>query len=182
MRAFCEKTGVKLRYRILALLTFFFMASFSSAGPAAFSMKSTSFSDHQEMPVLYTCDGKDLSPQLAWSSAPSKTKSYVLIFEDPDAPGGIWYHWVVYNIPSSVKEVPAGAGVAAGAMLGENSWGRIQYNGPCPPRSSTHHYQFTVYALDSSLDLPDGADAKTILKAIQGHVLGQASLRTIFGH
>lgn len=170
-------------FPLLAVTTSFVITSSTYAEQAAlFSLTSSSFSDRKDIPSLYTCDGRDLSPQLAWSGAPAKTQSYVLICDDPDAPSGNWYHWVLYNIPSAVTELPEGRAQPSGAVLGKNSWGRTQYNGPCPPASSIHRYSFTLYALDIRLALPGGADAKTVLKAIQGHVLGKTTIMGVFGH
>lgn len=170
-------------FPILALSTSFVITTSTYAEQAAlFSMRSSSFSDRNTIPALYTCDGGDRSPELAWQGAPPKTVSYVLICVDPDAPTGAFYHWVLYNIPRSVSEIPAGAGAAPGAELGRNSWGRAQYNGPCPPPSSIHRYHFTLYALDIRLPLARGADAQTVLNAMQGHVLGQTLILGVFGH
>ncbi len=170
-------------FPFLAITTSFVITSSTYAEQAAlFAIKSASFVDRKNIPALYTCDGQDLSPQLAWSGAPARTESYVLICDDPDAPVGIWYHWVLYNIPSAVTELPEGVAAPSGAVLGKNSWGRTQYNGPCPPASSIHRYNFTLYALDMRLTLPGGADAQTVLKAIQGHVLNKTTIMGVFGH
>jgi len=171
----------RMRYFLLALSLFFIISVSTQAEPLAmFKLQSTSFSDRKDIPVLYTCDGRDVSPQLSWNGAPMKTQSYVLICADPDAPAGTWYHWVIYNIPVSVLNVAEGS-ISVG-VLGKNSWGRAQYNGPCPPASSTHHYHFMLYALDSQLSLPSGADANAVIKAMQGHILEQAMIMGIFGH
>lgn len=170
-------------FSVLALTTSFVISASTHAEQAArFSIKSTAFADRKNIPTVYTCDGRDLSPQISWKGAPAKTQAYVLICEDPDAPVGSWYHWVLYNIPPSVSVLPEGAALSSGAELGKNSWGRSQYNGPCPPASSIHRYNFTLYALDSRLDLPPGAEASTVLRAIQGHVLAKTTLMGVFGH
>jgi Raf kinase inhibitor-like YbhB/YbcL family protein len=169
-------------FPVLAFSSSFVISSSIYAEQAAqFSLKSSSFTDRGTIPSLYTCDGRDLSPQLTWRGAPARTESYVMICDDPDAPSGTWYHWVLYNIPRSVSQIPQGAGRVVGADVGQNSWGRTQYNGPCPPGSSIHRYNFTLYALDTRLALPAGADAKTVLKAIQGHVLSKTIMLGVFG-
>ncbi len=174
---------IALFYFLLTLASSFFLALSTYAETAnMFLIQSSSFENKKEIPALYTCDGKDLSPQLAWSGAPANTKTFALICEDPDAPAGIWYHWVLYNIPNGVTQLAEGSALPAGAALGKNSWGRSQYNGPCPPASSTHRYQFTLYALDAPLALPSSAGAKAVLQAIQGHTLGKATMMGVFGH
>lgn len=174
---------LKMFYPILALTTSFVISISSHAEQAAmFSINSSSFVDRQTIPALYTCDGNDISPQLRWSGTPAKTQSLALICEDPDAPAGTWYHWVVYNIPNSVTELAQNASLPAEAKLGKNSWGRVQYNGPCPPASSIHRYNFTLYALDIALPLSSGESAEAVLSAMQGHVLGKAIIMGVFGH
>lgn len=172
-----------LRFSLLLFIAFCLMAMPTYAEQTAmFSIQSSSFHDKENIPVLHTCDGKDLSPQLSWHSAPASTQSFVLICEDPDAPVGTWYHWVMYNLPSTISKLPQGAELPPGAVLGKNSWGRAQYNGPCPPASSTHRYIFTLYALDKPLALSPGAGATAVLQAIQGHVLAKATMMGVFGH
>ena len=169
-------------FPLYAIIAFFVISFSAQAEPVAlFSMKSSSFAEGKNIPALYTCDGSDRSPQLRWKGAPAKTKTYVLIANDPDAPGGTWYHWVVYNIPNTIKLLTEGSALPAGASLGKNSWGRMQYNGPCPPASSIHRYYFTLYALDIRLPLPSGAEVMTVVNAMQGHILGEATLVALFG-
>jgi Raf kinase inhibitor-like YbhB/YbcL family protein len=140
---------------------------------------SSSFAAGEMIPPTYTCDGKDLSPPLQWSGAPPETRSFALISDDPDAPGGTWVHWVVWNIPASVnsleenqlkKESPPG-----GARQGTNDFRRVGYGGPCPP-SGTHRYYFRLYALNLVLDLPGTTTKAQLEKAMKGHILAQAEL------
>ena len=112
---------------------------------------------------------------------PSQTQSYVLICADPDAPSGVWFHWVVYNIPAQSEKVDEGGALFSGT-LGKNSWGREQYSGPCPPTRAIHRYVFTLYALNAPLNLPPGESADAVLKAAQGHVLAKATLLGVYGH
>src|SRR5262249_23491845 len=102
----------------------------------------------------------------------------VLIFSDPDAPGGTFYHWVVYNIPTNVHSFSKGIkDVPKGVKVGKNSWGKNQYNGPCPPKGSTHHYTFSLYAIDKKeLNLPEDADGKAVLDNISTNVIGATEL------
>ncbi len=130
----------------------------------------------------YACTGADQSPALAWSGAPqsTKTKSFALIVDDPDAPLGTFVHWVAYNIPAAVTSLPAGmpktAGIAGGGTNGINSFGHIGYNGPCPPPGKMHHYHFHLFALDSTLTPGDQADAAAVRSAMNGHVLATTEL------
>lgn len=146
-----------------------------------FAMTSTAFLDGSAMPVLYTCDGKDISPPLAWSNPPPKTQSYALIVSDPDASTGTFYHWVLYNIPASTRELPENVkNLPAGTLVGKNDFGKTRYNGPCPPKGSMHHYHFTLYALDSKMPLAAGADAKTVLDAIKSYTLKDIKLTGVY--
>lgn len=150
-------------------------------------LSSDEFSQGAEIPNKYTEDGKDLSPPLRWDGAPEGTKEFALICDDPDAPTPEpWVHWVLYKIPADIHELPEGLPADArlrapvGAVQGINSWkmGRtVGYRGPAPPRGhGTHHYRFHLYALDAPLKLPEKADKKALLKAMQGHVLAEGEL------
>lgn len=177
-----EKKMAQLFFPLFALSTSFFITVASHAEAARFSVSSTSFIDRRNIPITYTCDGNDISPAISWGNAPAKTASFALICHDPDAPVGVWYHWVMYNIPSNISQLPEGAALPSGAALGKNSWGRAQYNGPCPPRASIHRYIFTIYALDTTLSLPSGASASELEQAMQGHILANTSILGVFGH
>ena len=144
------------------------------------SVSSTAFKEVDKIPVKYTCDGQDISPPLVWSEPPQKTQSCALIVDDPDAPGGVFTHWVLYNLPANVHQLGEGIHTQErlenGALQGKNDFGRIGYRGPCPPRGPTHRYRFTIYALDKSLDLKPAASKKQLLNAIKGHILAQGQL------
>lgn len=137
---------------------------------------SSAFKAHGMIPSRHTCDGENLSPPLTWSEAPQGTKSFALVVDDPDAPGGTWVHWVIYGLPSDTRAlqegVPADETVLGGAHQGKNDFGHIGYGGPCPPPNGAHRYCFTLYALDLELELAPGASKDELLAAIQGHVLG----------
>jgi hypothetical protein len=144
-----------------------------------FALTSEAFGAGESIPRKFTCDGADVSPPLEWRNMPEGTRSFALIADDPDAPGGTWVHWVLYHIPSSAHSlaeyVPPDAKLADGSMNGKNGWGKLGYGGPCPP-SGTHRYFFKVYALDTVLNLGSAASKEQLLGAMKGHILGQAEL------
>ncbi len=158
-------------------------AAVAQGGPVPFSLTSTAFRDGAEIPTVHTCEGKDTSPPLAWSTAPAGTKSLALIVDDPDAPDPkapkmTWVHWVLYNLPPTSTGL-AGAVSARdlpiGTQEGVNDWKRTGYGGPCPP-VGRHRYFFKVYALDAVLpDLRSPTKPK-LEKAMEGHVLAKAEL------
>lgn len=146
-------------------------------GPMTMALTSPAFNNEEAIPIKYSCDGEDISPELDWFGTPEGTISLALIMDDPDAPGGSWVHWVLFNLPmdlSGLREGMAGVG-----LDGTNSWNRTGYGGPCPP-SGTHRYFFKLYALDINLDLESGADKGSLLEAMEGHILGQAELMGIY--
>ena len=144
-----------------------------------FELTSSAFAHGEAIPAAHTCDGEDRSPALAWTEPPAGTKSLALIVDDPDAPMGRWVHWVVYQVPPSVRALPAAlprdAELPDGTRQGRTDFGRTGYGGPCPP-SGMHHYHFTLYALDVSLSLAPGATTTELEQAMHGHVLVQAAL------
>ncbi len=135
-------------------------------------LASSAFDADGVIPERHTCDGPDISPPLTIDGVPAGTASLVLTMDDPDCPGQTWDHWVAYDIPV-LSEIPEG--VPNLGTPGRNTWGRTGYGGPCPPRG-THRYVFTVYALDRNLGLEPGADKATVLEALAGHTLAEASL------
>lgn len=163
---------------ILAILFFSFIQPLWAA---RFDLTSTGFLQDETFPKVYTCEGKDAPPQLSWINPPEKTVSFALFLTDPDAPTGTWYHWVVYNIPSTVDQLKEyGERFPAEAKVGKNSWDRAVYNGPCPPKGQLHHYIFTLYALDSTLNLPAGRPAGDVLEAIKKHIIQSISLTGVY--
>ncbi len=149
-----------------------------------FRIDSPAFKNGEMIPRKYTCDGEGVSPPLKWSGAPSGTKSYVVICDDPDAPMMTWIHWVAYSIPGSVSELreggPTNEVVDGGITQGINSWRKIGYGGPCPPGKSRHRYFFRLFALDSELGLRPGETRHDIEKAMKGHILDQAQLMGVY--
>ncbi len=142
-------------------------------------LASPAFSHNETIPMEYTCDGANISPALAWSNAPENTQSFALIVDDPDAPQKVWVHWIVFNIPSTINHINENQGASreeAPFMYGSTDFnGAQKWGGPCPP-SGTHHYHFSLYALDTMLDLPAGATKQQILEAMHGHILEQTTL------
>lgn len=137
-------------------------------------LTSTAFSHGQDIPQKYSCDGSDISPPLAFSNVPEAAQSLALIMHDPDAPGGAFTHWLVWNIDPQVGEFSENA-VPPGAVEGKNSFGKLGYGGPCPP-GEEHRYFFKLYALDTMLELGSGAGKGELLSAMQGHILDTAEL------
>jgi len=144
-----------------------------------FELTSSVFMHNEMIPAMYTCDGEDVSPPLAWQGLPGDARSLVLIVDDPDAPVGTWVHWVLYNLPVSEHSLPEKIAPLAeplpGASHGRNSWGKLGYGGPCPP-GGTHRYIFKLYALDTMLELQPGARKNEVEAQIAGHVLAEARL------
>jgi Raf kinase inhibitor-like YbhB/YbcL family protein len=143
---------------------------------------SSAFTQGHPIPKKYTGEGEDVSPPLAWSEVPEKTKEFVLLCDDPDAPRAEpWVHWVIYNIPPIAKGLPEGVPRKTrlkeppGALQGKNSWPdaeAIGYRGPMPPPGhGVHHYYFKLYALDAHVALEPGLDKKVLLEKINSHVL-----------
>jgi Raf kinase inhibitor-like YbhB/YbcL family protein len=142
----------------------------------ALTLTSDAFGDGHPIPQRYSCDGEGVSPPLTWSPGPVGTASYALIVDDPDAPGGVFTHWVLYDLPPDVRTLPAGlrAGdrFAEAGAEGKNDFGQLGYGGPCPPRGSQpHRYRFTVYAVNAMLGLPPGATKQQTLDALRDHIL-----------
>ncbi len=144
-----------------------------------FTITSTAFEPGAPIPARYSCDGDDISPPLAWADVPPDTQSFALIFDDPDAPGGTWNHWLLFNLPADTRALPENTTLPTGTRIGKNSWGRTDYGGPCPPHG-THRYFFKLYALDTTLSLADGASKSEIEAAMNGHILAQAELMGTF--
>jgi hypothetical protein len=131
------------------------------------------FENEGSIPSKYTCDGENVSPPLQISDVPSDAKSLVLVMDDPDVPkhireDGMWDHWVVFNIPPDTKEIPEGQEPKGTPGMGTN--GSTGYFGPCPP-DREHRYFFRIYALDTTLDLPEGTDKVTVEREMTNHVV-----------
>jgi Raf kinase inhibitor-like YbhB/YbcL family protein len=147
----------------------------SKTGIQTLNVISTVFSHKGHIPPEYTCDGKDINPPLEVSNIPDGTRSLALIMEDPDAPRGVFDHWLVWDISPN----EAIAEQSAPGISGTNDFGRTGYGGPCPP-SGVHRYFFKVYALDIKLDLMAGADKHSLLEAMQGHILAEGEIMGLY--
>ncbi len=164
---------------LLAMTDVSIVAKNNSQQQESFTLTSPVFKHNGKIPAKYTCDGENISPALAWSNTPKGTKSFVLIVDDPDAPGKTWVHWLLFNIQASTTMLPEK--IEKGSFIsGENDFyhmkgGVFQYGGPCPP-SGTHHYHFTIYALDTKLDLTKDHDKAAVVQAMDGHILAQTTL------
>lgn len=143
-----------------------------------FNISSTAFEEGFMIPAVHTCDGDDLSPQLHWDEEPSGTVSFALIMEDPDAPGGTFTHWIIYNLPPDVhsleKITPIKNNLDNGGIQSKNDFGKIGYSGPCPPEGEEHRYFFKIYALNKKLSPQSIGDSWTFYDAIKGAVLAEA--------
>jgi Raf kinase inhibitor-like YbhB/YbcL family protein len=171
---------------LLVMLALIYQAWASEVGGTMkLTVGSPAFMQGDRIPAKYTCDGEDVSPPLNWSSGPAATESYALIVDDPDAPGGSFTHWLMYNVPPNVtrleEHVTALERLGDGTLQGKNSYGRVGYGGPCPPPGKPHHYRFNVYALDTRLMLGPGASKDSLMTAMRGHVLAQGELTGIYG-
>ncbi len=177
LRGFCFHSMRVAALIAILPLTIVFAQPTQAIAADSFSLHTGSFSKDIILQPRYTCEGEDISPSLYWENAPSQTKSFALMMTDIDASGGTFYHWVVYNIPPTITEILAGAAFSAPTLLGENSWDKAQYNGPCPPKGETHRYVFDIYALNAQLTLPAAqADGNTVMHALRKHVLAKAQL------
>lgn len=143
------------------------------------TLESPAFIANALIPGLYTCDGLDRSPALTWRDAPAGTQSWALIMDDPDAPGGTWDHWLLFNMPAVLEGLDEATELPAGAVSCKNSWGKTGYGGPCPP-SGTHRYIFKLYALDTQLSLDSSANKQALLNAMEGHVLASSQLTGLY--
>ncbi len=177
---------------LLALALFSFL--FSGGEAMAFELESSAFSAKggpasggqadAKIPAKYTCDGEDVSPPLTWKEAPEGTQSFALISDDPDAPIGTWVHWVLYNLPANLTELPENIAktetLPNGASQGLTDFRKVGYGGPCPPPGKPHHYFFKLYALKSKLNLPPRATKVDFLVAAHDYILAQAELVGIY--
>lgn len=139
-------------------------------------IESSAFKQEQYLAQEYTCDGADLSPPLYFSGLPNGTVTLALIMEDPDAPHGIFDHWIIWNLPPEIKELEKGFKGTKSSRQGINSFKSTHYRGPCPPKGKAHHYFFKLYALDTALTLPEGSTKEALVAAMQGHILAEAEL------
>lgn len=151
---------------------------------SALNLTSAAFEHTGPIPRKYTADGQNVSPPLTWSGAPAGTQSLAMVVDDPDAPRAEpWVHWLLYSMSAETASLPENVAPSErvsqppGALQGRNSWNRIGYGGPEPPRGhGTHHYHFKLYALDEKLDLAPGLEKDQLLDRMEGHVLAEGEL------
>lgn len=145
-----------------------------------FELISGTFKEGETIPKQHTCEGEDRSPPLRWNHSPAGTRGFALIADDPDAPGGTWVHWVLFNIPIDVRGLAEGLPMedvlSNDAYQGMNDFNRVGYGGPCPPPGTPHRYYFTLYALDRDLPLKPKSTKAQVVVAMKGHVLAEARL------
>ncbi|MEN6395671.1 MAG: YbhB/YbcL family Raf kinase inhibitor-like protein [Methanoregula sp.] len=154
-----------------------------SSVPENFTLAVDSVTPGSGLPQEFTCTGSSRTPGISWENVPAGTQSYVLILDDPDAPAGTFTHWIVYNIPPDTQSIdpaqPDGKVLSGGAQIGLNSAGSRGYYPPCPPPGTSHRYIFRLYAVDMVVVQPT-ADRASIDRALTGHTLGEAQVRTTF--
>ncbi len=146
---------------------------------------STAFQNGNPIPVKYTCDGEDISPPLSWTGVPEVAQSLVLIVDDPDAPAGVWVHWVIYDIAPTLDNLPEGlsteSNVTRVGVQGQNDFQNTGYSGPCPPGSKPHRYYFKLYALDQMIHLPPEATKAEVEEAMKNSILADGELIGEYG-
>lgn len=140
---------------------------------------SPAFRDNEAIPTEFSCDGRNVSPPLAWSGVPAETKSIAILVDDPDAPKKVFTHWLVTGLAPTTTSLPKGAALSSGATASNNDMGKTGWAGPCPP-GGRHHYHFHVYALDTQIPKPSSRGE--LLAAIRGHVLAEGELVGTFQH
>lgn len=140
---------------------------------------SPAFDIGSTIPFKYTCDGDNISPPLTWEDPPQATQSFALILEDPDAPQKTFIHWVIYNLPAQIRQLPEAVpnqpSLPEGGLQGKNDFGQLGYGGPCPP-NGTHRYFFKLLALDTFLELEPGITKADLKAAMAGHILDAAEI------
>jgi hypothetical protein len=143
------------------------------------NISSTAFNNGGAIPARYSCQGAGVNPPLTIAQVPDEVQSLALVVDDPDAPGGTFDHWVMWNLPVSLTEIPENWEPASGVSVGANGVGKDAWTAPCPP-SGTHHYHFKLYALDQKLGLAAGSDKAKLEQAMAGHTVARAELTGTF--
>ncbi|MDE1920610.1 MAG: YbhB/YbcL family Raf kinase inhibitor-like protein [Candidatus Omnitrophica bacterium] len=148
-------------------------SSLVRADTGGFQLSSEAFKDNAAIPKEYTCDGRNVNPPLTFHNVPPGTQSLALAVADPDAPNGLWVHWVIYNIRPGIGSIAVNT---SPGLQGLNDFGKQAYGGPCPPPGNLHHYVFRAYALDTFLNVHGQQTLRSIDKACGGHILGKTML------
>jgi Raf kinase inhibitor-like YbhB/YbcL family protein len=150
-----------------------------------FELTSPAFDELASIPKKYTCDGENISIPLRWTAPPEGTKAFALVVDDPDAPSGVWVHWILYDIPANVRQITGNQPIQRiledGSKQGLNDFRKTGYGGPCPPRGPAHRYVFTLYALNGKTGLQPGATKQQLLEAIKGRTLAEVRLTGSYG-
>ncbi|WP_245422013.1 YbhB/YbcL family Raf kinase inhibitor-like protein [Alsobacter soli] len=146
-------------------------------------LESPAFRPGAAIPRRYTCDGENVSPALEWSGAPEGALSFAILCDDPDAPGGVWRHWAVYDLPPTLRRLPEGAGAEGVSRQAVNDFGHPGYGGPCPPRGhGAHRYRFRLLALSTDiLHVPSTASCRMVEQEARKHLLAEAVLEGVYG-
>ena len=152
----------------------------TASGPrltrSSVGLTSSAFLNGSSIPSRYTCDGEDIAPPLTWTRVPARARSLALLVEDQNSPGGAFLHWSVYDLPRGSSGTGTGQ-LPRGSVEGRNSFGRVGYGGPCPPRGDPpHHYVFSVHALDDNPGLPTGASPAAVREALAAHAIATGVL------
>jgi Raf kinase inhibitor-like YbhB/YbcL family protein len=155
-------------------------AAFAATGGGTMKVTSSVFSEGGTIPDKYAKDHDNVNPPLRIEGTPTEAKSLLLIMDDPDAPVGLFTHWLIWNIDPKTTEIAENS-VPKGAVQGTNDYSNLGYGGPQPP-SGTHRYYFKVFALDRTLDLKSGAKRKEVEAAMRGHVIAQGELMGRYSH
>ena len=165
------------------------MASATAVSQSSFVLASPAFADGGWIPSLHSPSGLNLSPPLRWHGEPQQTGSYALVLEDPDAPGGTWIHWVLFNIPAGLHGLPLGLerhpelanGARHGCCWGIDRFERLGYQGPQPPAGESHRYRFRIHALKTALPLVPGCSIHDLNAAMAGQILDRAEITGLYG-
>jgi len=169
---------------LIALAAILILGACISNSGSGLVLSGPELSEGGVMPDEYTCSDDNISPEIHWSGAPQNTKSYVLIMEDIDAPGGSFIHWIVYDMTKSMillpKRMAEAGSIPGGTRQGTNSFGVIGYSGPCPPAGETHRYVFTIYALEARLDLDPAIGIDRLKEVMAVRILEQTSLTVTY--
>ncbi len=150
-------------------------------------IESSAFQDGEKIPKKYTCDGEDISPSLKISNVSSEAETLAIVVDDPDAPGGVFDHWIIWNIPSENKKIPEAIPKSEtvesleGAKQGQNGFGEIGYRGPCPPGGSDHNYHFKAYAVGKVIDLNPGVLKEDLEREIEDQIIEKDSIVGVYG-
>ena len=142
------------------------------------NISTPAFAQGKPIPAQYSYKGRNISPEVRIANVSANARSLVLIVDDPDAPVGLWTHWLVWNLPVATTSIPEGK-LPPGAVQGKNSSGHVHYDGPAPP-SGTHRYFFHLYALDTALSLPAGSGRAALEQAMSGHIVGEAETYGVY--